>query len=345
MSITINDIAKEAGVSLATVSRVLNNSGYVKDETRKKVLEVIERLNYTPSAIARSLSKNITSTIGVIVPDITNPFFGEIIKGISRVAEENNLNIILCNSNEDMDKELKAIKTLREHRIRGLIITPTSVENDVNSEYLKALNNLGIPVVLVDGQLKYSNFNGVFVDNIKGSYDGVEVLIKEGHKDIAIITGRMNSKPAQDRLLGYEKALMMHKIKINKDYIMYGDYSLESGYRLTKELIHRKKRPTAIFVCSNFMTLGCLKALREHNLRVPDDIALMAFDKIDVLNILGMNLSHIEGPSTELGEIGMNLLVNSIKNPEDTEIKNITITPNLVLNGSEILLNSQFTSE
>lgn len=337
MSITINDIARESKVSLATVSRVLNDSGYVKDETKKRVLEVIEKFNYTPSAIARSLSKNITSTIGVIVPDITNPFFGEVIKGISEVAEENNLNIILCDSNDDMDKELKSIKILREQRIRGLIISPTSVENDVNSEYLKALNNLGIPVILVDGHLKYSNFSGVFVDNIKGSYDGVEVLIKKGHKDIAVITGRMNSKPAQDRLLGYEKALMMNNIKINEDFIMYGDYSLESGYNLTKELIHKEKKPSAIFVCNNLMTVGALKALGESNLSVPGDISLIAFDKIDVLDVLGVNLSHIKGPSTELGKIGMNLLVDSINNPEDNEIKNITLTPDLILKGSEVL--------
>ena len=341
MAVTINDIAKEAKVSLATVSRVLNDSGYVKDETRKRVLDVIEKFNYTPSAIARSLSKNVTSTIGVVVPDITNPFFGEVIKGISEVAERNNLNIILCDSNENMDKELKSIKTLREQRIRGLIISPTSVENDVNSEYLKALNNLRIPVILVDGHLKYSNFSGVFVDNIRGSYDAVEVLIKEGHKDIAIITGRMNSKPAQDRLLGYEKSLMSNNININKDFIMYGDYSLESGYNLTKELLAKPNRPTAIFVCNNLMTIGCLKALRENSLSIPRDIALMAFDKIDVLDILGINLSHIEGPSTKLGEMGMKLLIDSINNPENNEIKNIILNPTVVLKGSEMLVDSK----
>ncbi|SHK05207.1 transcriptional regulator, LacI family [Clostridium cavendishii DSM 21758] len=341
MSITINDIAKEANVSLATVSRVLNDSGYVKDETRKRVEEAIERFNYTPSAIARSLSKNVTSTIGIVVPDITNPFFGEIIKGISEVAEANNLNIILCDSNEDMDKELKAIKTLREQRIRGLIISPTSVENDINSEYLKALNNLGIPVVLVDGHLKYSTFSGVFVDNLTGTYDAIEALIKEGHKDIGIITGRMNSKPAKDRLLGYEKALMMNNIKINKEFILYGDYSIESGYNLTKQLLKKENKPTALFVCNNFMTLGCLKALNEMNMSFPDDISLMSFDKIDVLNFLGMNLSHVEGPSLELGRIGMGLLVDSINDKENSEIKNITLTPELRLKGSEVFIKEK----
>ncbi|SHE42258.1 LacI family DNA-binding transcriptional regulator [Clostridium fallax] len=338
MAVTINDIAKMAGVSLATVSRVLNNSGYVKDETRKKVLAVIKELNYTPSAIARSLSKNQTSTIGVIVPDIANPFFGEVIRGISEVADNTNLNIILCDSNESIKKELKSIKALREQRIRGLIISPTSADNDVNSEYLKTLNSLGIPVILVDGQLKYSNFSGIFVDNIKGSYDAVEALIKEGHKKIAIITGRMSSKPAKDRLLGYEKALIMNNIPLDPQYIFYGDYRQESGYNLTKEILSLKEKPTAIFVSNNLMTLGCINALFESNYKIPDDMSLISFDRIDLLNILGLKISHINGPSIELGRIGMNLLLDSLQKPEDLELKKITLTPELVLLGSEKLI-------
>lgn len=345
MSVTINEIAKEAGVSLATVSRVLNNSGYVKDETRKKVMKVIDKYNYTPSAIARSLSTNVTNTVGVIVPDITNPFYGEIIKGITEIAEENNLNIILCNSNDSIDNELKSIKTLKEHRIRGLIISPTSVENDLNSEYLQALNNLGTPVILVDGHLKYSNFNGVFVDNIKGSYDAIEALIKEGHEDIAIITGRMNSKPAQDRLLGYEKALIMNNININENLIFNGDYSIESGYEATKQILALENRPTAIFTCSNFMTLGCIRALSESNIRIPNDISLISFDKIDVLSILNINISHVCGPSIELGKIGMNLLIKSLQKEKNIEINNITLTPELVLKGSEVLIKEKEISE
>ena len=335
MAITISDIAKEANVSLATVSRVLNNSGYVKEDTKKKVLKIIKKLNYTPSAIAQSLSKNETSTIGVIVPDITNPFFGQIIKGISQVADENNLNIILCNSDENLDKELKSIKTLRAQRIRGLIISPTSVDNSENSESLKTLNSLGIPVVLVDGHLKYPNFNGVFVDNIKGSFDGVNALIKEGHEKIGILTGRMNSKPAKDRLLGYKKALSLNNIPFNSDYVLYGDYSQESGYHLTKRLLRQKDKPTALFISNNMMTLGCLKALFEDNYKVPDDISLLSFDKIDILNILGIPISHINGPSTKLGKIGMQLLIDALKNKKTLEFKNITLTPQLVLYGSE----------
>lgn len=338
MSVTINNIAKEAGVSLATVSRVINNSGYVKEETREKIMKVINKYNYTPSAIARSLSKNVTNTIGVIVPDITNPFFGAIIKGISDVAESHDLNLILCDSNENIDKEIKSIKTLKEQRIRGIIICPTSVENDLNSEYLKAITNLGIPVILVDGSLKYHNFNGVFVDNIKGSFDATEALIKAGHNDIAIITGRMTSKPAQDRLLGYEKALIMNNLDIRSDLIFYGDYEEETGYNCTKEILSMKNRPSAIFVCNNLMTLGCLKALKEESIQISKDISLISFDNIPILETLGIQLSHVNGPSRELGELSMNLLIDSLNNESKKELNSITITPELILKGSEMLI-------
>ncbi len=338
MAVTISDIAKKAGVSLATVSRVLNDSGYVKEETRERILEVIKELNYTPSAIARSLSKSKTNTLGVLVPDITNPFFGEVIKGISQIADESNLNIILCDTDDNKDKELKSLKMLTEQRIQGIIIMPTSVEDDFNSEYLKTLENMGIPIVLVDGHVKYSSFSGVFVDNIKGSYDAVETLIKEGHEKIAIITGRMNSKPAKDRFIGYKKALMMNNIEMEDKYVFYGDYRQESGYKYTKEILEMEDRPSAIFVSNNMMTLGCLKAIFEGNFKIPEDISIISFDRIDILDTLGLNVSYVNGPSVELGKIGMKMLIESLDENELKEVKNITLIPELVLRGSEKLI-------
>lgn len=335
MAVTINDIAKAAGVSRATVSRVLNDSGYVKDETRQKILKAIKELNYTPSAIARSLSTSKTNTIGVIVPEINNPFFGEIIKGISQIADEHNLNIILCDTDENMEKELKALKLLKEQRIQGIIITPTSAENEFNSEYLRTLENFGIPIILVDGHVKYANFSGVFVDHIKGAYDGTEALIKAGHRKIAMITGRMNSRPAKDRLIGYKKALAIYNIPIKDEYIFHGDYQHEKAYEATKKILKLKDRPSAIFVSSNMMILGCIKALREEKLHIPEDMAIIGFDKLEVLNIIGMNISFINGPTIELGRTGMKMLIDSLNNEKNKEIRRITLLPDLVLKGSE----------
>lgn len=336
MAATINDIARTAGVSRTTVSRVLNDSGYVKEETREKILKAIQELNYTPSAIARSLSTNRTNTIGVIVPEINNPFFGEIIKGISQVADEHNLNIILFNTDDTRDKELKALKILKEQRIQGIIITPTYPEDKFNREYLNTLKSLNIPVVLMDGHVEYSNFSGVFIDHIKGAFDGTMALIEEGHSKIAIITGDMNSRPARDRLTGYKNALVLNHISVNKRYIFHGNYKHESAYRITKQILDMEDRPTAIFVMSNMMILGCMKAIYEENVNVPGDIAIMGFDKIDALNIVGMNISFINGPTIEMGRTGMELLIDNLyKKGGNKELKRITLLPKLVLKGSE----------
>ncbi|QZY56401.1 LacI family DNA-binding transcriptional regulator [Crassaminicella profunda] len=335
MPITINDIAKESGVSRATVSRVLNDSGYVKDETRQKVLKAIKELNYTPSAIARSLSTRKTNTIGVIVPEINDPFFGEIIKGVSQVADDHNLNIILFNTDDNVEKELKALQLLKEQRIQGILITPTFSKEKENREYLGTLEKFGIPVILIDGHVKYENFSGVFIDHIKGAYDGTESLIKEGHKKIAIINGQMDSRPAKERFIGYKKALAMNNIPLEERYIFYGEYKYEHAYEITKEILKMEDPPTAIFVSSNMMILGCIKAFYEEKINVPQDIAIIGFDKLEVLNIIGMNISCINGPTLELGRKGMKMLIDRLNDEKNKEIRRMTLLPEIILNGSE----------
>lgn len=342
MSVTINDIAKEAKVSHATISRVLNNSGYVKDETRKRVQKIMKELNYTPSAIARSLSRSKTNTIGVIIPDINNPFFGEIIKGITQIADEHNLNIILCDSDDDKDKELKAINVLKQQRIQGLLITTTIYKDLSNRENLNALKNLGIPIILIDGHVECLDFSGVFIDHIKGAYDATATLIEAGHTKIAIITGDMNSRPAKERLLGYDKALEANNIPVQNEYIFYGDYKYETAYEITKQILKMNNRPTAIFVTSNTMILGCIKAFYEEKIDVPRDMAIIGFDKLDMLNIIGMNISFINGPSMELGRTGMKMLLENLNNKQESEVKRITIIPEIVLRGSERYIENKF---
>ncbi len=335
MTVTISDIAKEANVSQTTVSRVLNNSGYVKDETRKKVLKVMKDLNYSPSAIARSLSTKKTNIIGVIVPDIKNPFFGDAIKGISNIADNHNLNIILCDADDNIEKEIKAIKLLKQQRIEGMIITPTSVEDEFNSKYLAAIENIGIPVVLLEGNVKYSNFSGVFIDNIEGAFKGTEALIKNGHTKIAIITGRMNSQSAKDRLVGYKKALAINNIPLNEDYIFYGDYRMESGYELTNKMLSMKDKPTAVFVSSNMMTIGCVKSIFQHNCTIPGDMAVMGYDDLDMMSLFGVNVSYVSVPTMELGMKSMNMLLEELDKGKEKEIKRIILSPKVVLKGSE----------
>lgn len=337
MTVTISDIAKKANVSSATVSRVLNSSGYVKEDTKKRIQAVIKEMNYTPSAIARSLSKSETNTIGVIVPDITNSYFGEIIKGISEIAEKNNLNIILFNTDNYLEKEIRALNVLKEQRIKGIIMTPGFGEEKFNDDYIKTISNLNIPIVLVSADVKFTNLNGVFVDNIKGSFDATQLLIKEGHTKIGIITGLLSAEPSIDRLIGYKKALEANNITINDKYILNGDFKLDKAYELTKRLIEEKDPPTALVVCSNMMTMGVIKALNEKNKNIPTDLSIIGFDKIDFLDMVGLNITYMEDCPIELGRSSMKMLCEIIynSNDEDNKIKRLTIAPKIVIRGSE----------
>ncbi|OOM78759.1 catabolite control protein A [Clostridium puniceum] len=335
MSVTISDIAKQANVSSATVSRVLNSSGYVKEETKKRILDAIKETNYVPSAIARSLSKSETNTIGVIVPDITNAYFGEIIKGISDIAEKNNLNIILFNTDNYLEKEIRALKLLKEQRIKGIIMTPGFGEEKFNESYIKTINNLNIPIILVSADVKFTKLNGVFVDNIKGGFDATNLLIKEGHTKIGIMTGLLSSEPVADRLEGYKKALKENDIPFKNKYVYYGDFKLEKAYELTKNLFEEKDHPTALIVCSNMMTMGVIKALKDENREIPKDLAIIGFDKIDFLDIVGLNITYVEDSPIELGKASMNMLCDIISNIEDENARRLIIAPQIIVKGSE----------
>ncbi|WP_238918975.1 LacI family DNA-binding transcriptional regulator [Clostridium sp. YIM B02555] len=335
MSATISDIAKRAKVSPATVSRVLNSSGYVKEDTKQRILTAIKEMNYTPSAIARSLSKSETNTIGIIVPDITNTYFGEIIKGVSEIAEKSNLNIILFNTDNYLEKEIRAINLLKEQRIKGIIMTPGFGEEKFNETYLKTITSLNVPIILVSADIKFTQLNGVFVDNIKGGYDATNLLIKEGHNKIGIMTGLLSSEPTTDMLEGYKKALFDNNIKLNKNYIYHGEFKLEKAYELTKKMLCEDDPPTALFVCSNMMTMGVIKALKEEHKDIPKDLAIVGFNKIDLLDIVGINITYMEDSPLELGRAAMEMLSQIFSDAEMTDVRRMIISPQIIIRGSE----------
>ncbi|SFD00681.1 LacI family DNA-binding transcriptional regulator [Clostridium uliginosum] len=332
MSTTISDIAKKANVSLATVSRVLNNSGYVKEDTKRKVLSVIKEMNYTPSAISRSLSKSETNIIGVIVPDITNSYFGEIIKGISEICEKNNLDIILFNTNDCLDKELKSLRVAKEQRLKGVVMTPAFGEADFTTKYIKTIENLNIPIVLVSADIKFIKLNGVFVDNIKAGFDATTLLIRDGHSKIGIITGHLGSEPAVDRLIGYKKALEANNIKITEKYIFNGDFKLNKAFEITNSIFKMDEPPTALVVCSNMMVTGVVKSLFEQNKKIPEDLGVIGFGKTDFLELIGVNIPYMDEGPVELGKSAMNILLETIKekNKSSIPVKRITIAPKVV---------------
>jgi LacI family transcriptional regulator len=331
------DVAIKAGVSVATVSRVMNKTGYVKEETRRKILDAFDELVKQDGFINHAITHQKNDIIGVVIPDISNPFFGEVIKGISEVAEKNSASLLVCNTEENMDIELKYLELFKTNRIRGLIITPMSDQIKYNLEYLYHLEDLGVPIVLLDRGINISHFNSVFVNNTSGAFDAVLALIDEGHKDIAIVSGPMSSKPGRERFYGYENALRSNDLEVNKEYVRYGNFKLESGYKHTKALLQLDNRPTAIFAANNMMAKGAVKAIIEEGLKIPEDIAFVSFDDVDMFDIMNLNISTVSRPTTLMGKVASEMLFDLIedKNTKRTQVSEILLETNFISRGSE----------
>lgn len=333
----IKEIAKLAGVSSATISRVLNNSGYVGEETRERVLRIVNEHNYVPSAIARSLSIQDSLSVGVIIPDIENEFFSKVMSGINEAAEKYSYNMIFMGTDETLDKEHGFLKIVESQRLKGVIITPISEKDETTREYLERFRSKGIPVILIDRDVKGKKFDGVFVDNFKGAYEGVEELIKAGHRRIAIITGPETSRPGRDRYKGYLAAMRDAGLEVPERYIQKGDFKISKAYSCMESLLSLPEPPSAIFTSNNLTTLGCLKYITEKNMKIGRDIALLGFDDIEALKIIDYRISVIDRDAKEQGRQAMNLLGEyfSGKRSKSEGERRIIIPYQVILRGSE----------
>lgn len=341
----IKSIAKLSGVSTTTVSRVLNNSPYVSDATRKKVLQVIEENDYIPNNIARNLHQKFSNKIGVIVADITNEFFSSAINGISKVMDENGFQVLFYNTDENLKNESKALRSIFEERLSGLIISPVSSKDKDTLEKLKKLTlKMKIPVVLLDRNIEGISLDAVFVDNECGAKKAVNALIKEGHRDIAIITGPITSTPGNSRYRGYIEALRENNIPIKEEYIVSGDFKVSMAYEQTKNLLNLENPPTAIFLSNNMTSLGALKYLKEKNYKIGEDISIIGFDEINPFRVIDYNFSYVGRDAEQQGKIAAKVLLDRIdKRNEgvDFKSKRIVLECYLSLNGSEKIKNRE----
>lgn len=337
MSVTIRDIANIAGVSHTTVSRVLNGSDKVKKSTRIKIEQVIDKLNFTPSAVARGLSLNKTSIIGLVVPELRNPFFGEVFQGVSEIADKNDLTVMLFNTDEQLEKEKKVLRILQEYRIQGLIITPATGQETYDKEYIEAFKKMNIPIVLVDRTIIDSEFDGVYFDDTKAIYDATYALLKEGHRNIVTLGGNKNLKLAVNRVNGYKLAYKNMGLQYDEGNIFFDDFTRESAYNQTLKILRQKKLTTAIIANNNMLTMGCLKALFEKGVKIPEDIAFIGYDKIEMLDIIKSNISIVEKDAVQMGRNAMKILLMHLDDEEDVakEIKTIVMKAKLVARGSE----------
>lgn len=313
----IHDVARLANVSIATVSRVLNPGSHkVNTETAEKVRQAVKELDYRPNALARALQMKKTMTIGVIIPDISNHYYAEIVRGIQRVAEREGYNIILQNTERNQDQIVKSIYLLREKIVDGIIFSGGTINGYEPLSALKELRNR----VVVIGRHDV-DFPAIMVDNIAGATIAVEHLIDAGHKRIGLIGWSEDSTTAKDRLSGYKNALAQNSCHFEPSLIRQGQLTPESGYNEAKELLSQGKRPTAIFAGNDQMAFGVIYAAIEMGLRVPEDLAVIGFDNIPLCSFFVPPLSTIEVPMFTLGSDSMETLVSLISGEQTPRIK------------------------
>lgn len=330
MPVTIYDVAREAGVSMATVSRVVNGNPNVKPTTRKKVLEAIERLGYRPNAVARGLASKRTTTVGVVIPDISGAFFAEVARGIEDIANMYNYNIILCNSDQQKEKELRLINTLLEKQVDGLLF----MGGEVTEDHKDAFGTSAVPIVLSATYDDENRWPSVNIDNKQGAADATEVLLSEGHKQVALITGPLTDPVnGYPRYQGYREALEAKGVAFNEDYVRVGDYRYNSGMETMEEFLALDKPPTAVFAASDEMAVGAIHAIQDAGKRVPEDISVIGFDNIGIASMVRPLLSTIGQPMYDIGAVSMRLLTK-LMNKEEVENPHVVLQHEIVLRES-----------
>lgn len=332
---SIREIANLAGVSPATVSRVLNGFDNVHPKTREVVQQAVDALGYEAASLVRK-SKKKSKLVGLVVPDLDNPFFTEIILGAQSSAEKFGISFFICDTGDNDQKELQYLRRLKESQVSGILIVPVSDDDDsVNNGYLNLLSGMDIPIVLMDRDSRYSNFSGVFSDNQRGTYEATTLLFEKGHRKIGFIAGPINTRPGRERTQGYKEAYAIAKIPLDETLIRHGDFTVQSGYNETMRLLRQRPDITAIFACNNMMLLGCLKALREKEIIVPDEMALVGFDKLPYSEVLDIGLTVVEHAAYEIGQIGMDMLWEAMCGSADVRVRRVMLIPDLKIRGSE----------
>jgi len=312
-NIDIYKIAELAGVSKSTVSRVINDKAGVKASTREKVAQVIKDLNYKPNSSAKGLASKKTHTIGLVISDITDPFFAMFVKGAEKKAMEANYNMMLANSHWVVEEELKCIQMFEEGRVDGILMISGGSEEKLDN-YLDNLASNNLDIVVVDRKIKNENIPKLNSDNFDAGYRATKYLIDLGHTKIAHIKGEdiASSHASRDRVAGYEKALSEAGIK---EKIIYpGFFARKKAYQVTKKLITEHSEVTAIFYSSDMMAIGGLKALKNMGLRVPEDISIIGIDGIEMAALMDPPITTLSQPAFEMGYQGMEKLINKLEN-------------------------------
>ncbi len=312
---TIKDIAKQLGISIATVSRALGNSQSIKPETKAKVLQAAKELNYQPNPIALSLKANKSKTIGVIVPQIANAFFGNTIEGIEEVVWKRGYHIMICQSYESLEREIANTELLSSRRIDGLIIS-TSLET-TSFPHLQKLKDNNVPIVMFDRVAENIEGHRVVADNYEGAYNATAHLIKTGNKNIYCFTFDDFISNTHERLTGYKKALEDNGLPFFEDHVFYTNGELEPIQQKLSALFAQEQKPDAIFMSTDNISASIIIALKKLNINIPQDVALAGFSNNDLDQCLQPALTTVTQPCFEMGKQAASILINAIENKEE----------------------------
>ncbi|WP_258359280.1 LacI family DNA-binding transcriptional regulator [Moorella sulfitireducens] len=305
--VNIKEVAERAGVSPSTVSRALSGRVVVSPETKEKVLQAVRELNYQPNVLAKGLKEGRTKTIGLIIPNVRNLVFPAAIKGITDVAKKHGYTVILCNTDEDIETEKAHVENLRKRLVDGLIFSTATAA----STHILELKEQGFPVVLMIRHLE-NKVDAVIVDNFKGGYEATKFLIERGYRHIAFINGTLGLDLYRQRFAGYKAALAEAGIAYNEDIVIHGTHDWEDGYRAILTILERDQQPDAVFAASDPKALGVIKAIKEKGLRVPEDIAVMGYDNLDMSELMDPPLTTMAQPFYEVGQRAAERLIKLI---------------------------------
>jgi len=302
---SISDVARESGVSIFTVSAVVNNKTHVGKALRERVEAAIQKLNYRPNLIARSMIKQKTQTIGMIVPDIANPFFPMVVRGAEDAALKQGYNLLLCNSDDSLAKEESAIELLLSKRVDGILLTKAA--GDFSPALRHMIEEVNIPFVLVMRTYPQLTKDAVISDDYQGAYEAVCHLARAGRRRIGLVSGPLKISNAKERWRGFRHALEVNKLPYEPALVVEGDYRIESGFRAGHSLLSHG--PDGIYVANHLMTIGLLKAVEEMGLRCPEDFGLVSFDDYPWLSVFRPRLTTVELPKHRLGSEAAELLI------------------------------------
>lgn len=313
--VTMEDIAEQAGVSVNTVSRALNDKPDINDKTKKEILEIADELNYRPNRFARGLRSSKTSTLGVIVADIMNPFFSALLKGIEKAAREEGYSIIVQDTDENYQNEQEAVEIALAEQVDGLLITPVQT----NRKTIENLQQSGIPFVLVGRHFDGLETPYVVTDDVEGAMNAVDHLVGRGHENIALVNGPSHISSSKERLTGYRRALESHGLPLRDSYVLGNTVTMEEGYEMGNKLLQVSPRPTAVVCYSDFVAVGVMRAIRDSDLSIPDELGVVGYDDVFFSNCLEVSLTTVRIPKKELGRRSLKVLQALIEKKDGAE--------------------------